>query len=185
MQSKFSRSLLAKLAAGALLAAGLCPALAQVEQQARTAAIADGVTTAAGLAAGAAEMNPLGPLLSIGMKVVMMQYAKTLPDTERAGAYAAANSLWSGAAANNVCITAAILTGGTFAPACVALGVAWGVHAWQQTEHERLFWEGCAMLRQYAENPELECIYTPPQEPLQAAAPDSTLAGGAQDLVLP
>jgi hypothetical protein len=145
------------------LAGALCPARAgEASVQARTAAIADGVSTAAGLAAGAVEMNPLGPVLSLGMKAVVLQYARTLPDVEQPAVHAAAASVWSGATASNLCVTASILSGGSFAPACLALGVAWGMHTWQQTAHERLFWEGCAMLRQYAGEPGLRCIYTPP-----------------------
>lgn len=185
MHKQFSVSLLAKLAAGALLAASWLPARAEVEDQARNAAIADGVTTAVGLAAGAAEANPLGPVLSLGVKAVTLQYAKTLPDTDRPVALAAANSVWSGAAANNVCITAAILSGGSFAPACLVLGVAWGMHAWKQTEHERTFWEGCAMLRQYAQDPGIECIYTAPEGTLEAKAAESSVAGREHELVLP
>lgn len=185
MQKKSSSSLLAKLAAGAALAATFCAAHADTEQQARNAAIADGLTTAVGLAAGAVEMNPLGPVISLGMKAVLVQYAKTLPDTEQPRAFAMANSLWSGAAANNLCVAAAILSGGSFAPACVVLGVAWGMRAWQQTEHERAFWEGCALLRQYAGQPELECVYTPPEKALEADAQTGLVATRAQDLIAP
>ncbi len=67
-------------------------------------------------------------------------------------------------------------------PACVMLGLAWGMKTWKETEHERQFWEGCAMLRQYANEPALQCIYTPPEvaeaEPLRAAV-------AAQELVAP
>jgi hypothetical protein len=149
--------------AGILLAAGCSLSHAQdLPQQARNAAIADGLTTALGLAAGGVEANPIGPLLTVGMKAVAWQYASTLPDTERPAVYAAAASMWQGAAANNLCVTAALLTGGSFAPACVVVGALWAAQKWQESEHERLFWQGCAMLRTYARQPELECIYTPP-----------------------
>jgi hypothetical protein len=135
-----------------------------IQQSARSAAVADTASTALGLAAGAVELNPLGPVLSIGMKAAYMKYAETLPEPEKAVALAASSSIWSGAAANNLCVVAAIATGGSFAPACIVLGVAWGLRAWQQTEHERQFWtEGCPMLRAYAEMPDLVCVYTAPQ----------------------
>lgn len=162
---------LRRLAAGAVLAAAFHAAHAgDAHEQAVQAGVADGVSTAMGLAAGAVELNPLGPVLAVGMKVAMFQYATTLPDTERPAVYAAAASMWSGAAANNLCVTAAILSGGAFAPACVALGIAWGVKTWNESAHERAFWEGCALLRQYANEPQLTCVYTPPEKTVAAHA---------------
>ncbi|MBE7366630.1 hypothetical protein [Ramlibacter pallidus] len=152
-----------KLALAAALVTACGAASAQSgEEKARNAAIADGLSTLMGLAAGGVEANPIGPVLAIGMKAVALRYAETLPDTERPAVYAAATAMWGGAAANNVCVTAALLTGGSFAPACLALGAVWAMKTWKDTEHERLFWEGCAMLRQYAGEPALQCIYTPP-----------------------
>jgi hypothetical protein len=154
---------LMKVVAGAGLAAACCMAQAgNAEDQAFTGAVADGLTTAVGLAAGAAELNPLGPVLAIGMKVAVWQYAKGLPDTERPGTYAAAAAWWQGAAANNLCIAASIASGGSFAPACLVLGVAWGMKTWKDSEPERDFWQGCAMLRQYADAPDMPCVYTAP-----------------------
>jgi hypothetical protein len=167
---------LGKVVAVAGLVAAFGAAQAQeVRSQAVHAAVADGLSTAAGLAAGAVEMNPLGPVLALGMKAAMFRYAEGLPDTEQPSAYALAASMWAGAAANNVCVTAAILTGGSFAPVCVALGVAWGMKTWHATEPEREFWEGCALLRAYAGQPELTCVYT---------TPDTQLAGGADDPIV-
>ncbi len=160
------------LVAAAALACALGSAGAEeLKDQARHAAFGDGVSTAVGLAVGAAELNPLGPLLSVGMKAVVFEYVESLPDAERPRAYAMAASSWSGATANNLCITASLLTGGGFAPACIALGVAWGMKTWSESEHERQFWEGCALLRIYTGEPQLECVYTPPAQPLEAAAP--------------
>lgn len=162
---------LAKWGVAAVLAAsGLGAHAATAEDNAFGGAVADGVTTAVGLAAGAAEMNPLGPVLAIGFKVAVLQYAKGLPDTERPAVHAAAASLWQGAAVNNVCVAASILSGGTFAPACLAAGVAWGLKTWNDSERERQFWEGCATLRLYAAMPELPCYYEP-QGTVHAQAP--------------
>jgi hypothetical protein len=150
--------------AALLCAAATCASAQELEQSARSAAVADTASTALGLAAGAVELNPLGPVLSIGMKAAYLKHAQTLPEPEKAVALAASSSIWSGAAANNLCVVAAIATGGSFAPACIVLGVAWGLRAWQQTEHERQFWtEGCPMLRAYAEMPDLVCVYTAPK----------------------
>jgi hypothetical protein len=150
--------------AALLCAAATCASAQELEQSARSAAVADTASTALCLAAGAVELNPLGPALSLGMKAAYMKYTDTLPEPEKAVALAASSSIWSGAAANNLCVIAAIATGGAFAPACIVVGVAWGLRAWQQTEHERQFWtEGCPMLRAYAEMPDLVCVYTAPQ----------------------
>ncbi|HEX7890347.1 MAG TPA: hypothetical protein VF522_13380 [Ramlibacter sp.] len=148
-------------AAAALIAAFPAVHAQDAREQARNAAVADGVSTAVGLALGAAEMNPLGPVLAVGMKVVALNYVDKLPDVEQPEANAMMASVWSGFSANNVCITAAILTGGGFAPACVALGLGWGMKTWKDTEQERQFWEGCATLRAYSNLPELPCVYMP------------------------
>jgi hypothetical protein len=162
-----------KYVAAALLATAFASAHArEAQDEAVGGAVADGVTTAVGLAAGAAEMNPIGPVVGVGVKLAMFQYAKGLPDTQRPAVYAAAASWWQGAAANNICITAAVLSGGTFTPACVALGVAWGLKTWHDTEHERQFWEGCAALRKYAGEPAMPCVYTKPEaQPAVARRP--------------
>jgi hypothetical protein len=160
-----------RLVTAAVLAAAAFGAHARdASDEAMGGAVADGVTTAVGIAAGAAELNPLGPVLSVGVKVALFQYAKGLPDTEQPGVYAAAASWWQGAAVNNTCIAAAVLSGGSFAPACVALGVAWGMKTWKDTEPEREFWQGCAMLRQYAQQPQMPCVYTPPKMQQAAAS---------------
>ena len=170
---------LRKFFIAALLAAALgCAHARSANEEAVGGAIADGLTTAVGLAAGAAELNPLGPMIAIGMKVAVLHYAKGLPDTEQPAAYAAAASWWQGAAANNLCIAASIVSGGSFAPACIVLGMAWGLKTWNDTLPEREFWEGCAMLRQYAQEPQLQCVYTAPAEP----APMEPTVAAAQDV---
>lgn len=170
---------LGRIVAFAGLALALGSAQAQDgRSQALHAAIADGVSTAAGLAAGAVEVNPLGPVLALGMKAAMFHYAEGLPDTEQPAAYALGASMWAGAAANNVCVTAALLTSGGFAPVCLALGVAWGMKTWQETEHEREFWEGCALLRAYAGQPALTCVYTTPDTPVASEADHAIVAAG-------
>lgn len=178
----------AVLAAGLALASGAAGAQ-EMREQARQAAVADGVSTAIGLAAGAVEANPLGPVLAIGLKTLAFRYAESLPDTERPRVYATVTSLWQGAAANNLCVTAAILSGGAFAPACVAVGAAWALKVWKDTEHERQFWEHCGVVRAYVGQPELQCVYKAPATLLAAAEPAATaevaevveLAGGVQE----
>lgn len=154
-----------------MLALALCAAMGSanaeegLQQSAQRAAAVDTGSTALGLAAGAVELNPVGPVLTLGGKYLFMKYAETLPDNQRASAYAGASAIWGGAAANNLCVTAAILSGGAFAPACIVVGLAYGAHAWQRSAHERQFWEeGCPMIRQYSGIPDLPCVYTPPPE---------------------
>lgn len=160
-----------KIFMAAILAAALGSAHAGgAQDQAVDGAFADALSTAVGLAAGAAELNPVGPVLAIGMKVVYMRYARDLPDTDQPAAYAMAAAWWQGAAANNLCIAASVLSGGAFAPACIALGVAWGLKTWKDSEPEREFWQGCAMLRAYAHEPQMPCIYTPPGSAVAQAA---------------
>ena len=158
----FSKAVFGKWTVAAVLATSACVANAGAEDEAFRGAVADGVTTAVGLAAGAAELNPIGPVLAIGMKVVVLEYAKTLPELEQPRVHAAAASMWQGAAANNLCIAASVLSGGSFAPVCLALGVAWGMKTWHDTQPEREFWEACALMREVTEQPQLTCIYVPP-----------------------
>lgn len=112
-----------KLAAAILLSLVSCSAHSQnAREQANNAAIADGVTKAVSRAVRATDLNPAGPILSLGLTAAVFQYADTLPETRRPAAYAFAASVWQGAAANNVCMTAAFLTGGSFTPVCIASG---------------------------------------------------------------
>lgn len=155
-----------KLLAAALLCAAFGTAGAQTARdQARNAGLADTGSTALALGLGAVEMNPLGPVLAVGLKVLVLDRVESLPEEEQAASYAMAASIWGGATANNLCVAAAILTGGGFAPACIMAGVAWGMKTWRESEDERLFWsEGCPWLRAYAQMPDLKCVYTPVAE---------------------
>ena len=169
-----------RMAAAALLAAAACSAQAgSAKEEAEGGALADGLTTAVGLAAGAAELNPLGPVLGIGVKYAVLEYAKTLPDEEKPAAYAAAASIWQGAAANNLCVAASLLSGGSFAPMCIALGVAWGAKTWNDSAAEREFWQACTSARQAAGDMSLPCISV--IDSPQAAAPRSELLVQVRD----
>ena len=106
----------------------------------------DGGTTIGALALGAAEANPLG-LATVVLKYPLLQYCKGLPEDERTECYSAANAVWGGAAVNNVCVIAAILTGGAFAPVCIAAGIGYGVYAWNDTTPEQDFYTACAEYR--------------------------------------
>lgn len=142
----------------ALAGASYCVRAQDAKEQAVQAAIADGVSTAAVLATGVVSVNPLSPVLFIGMKAATLQYVESLPEKERPGGYASATAMWAGATVNNVCITAAFLTtGGGLLPVCIALGVAWGMKTWNDGELER-FRQACASLRDFAQLPNFECV---------------------------
>lgn len=133
-------------------------AQADPAQRAQEAAVADVATTVLGLSLGVAEANPLG-LATIPLKWGILEYASRLPDGEKQTVQSAVGSFWLGAAANNICVIAMLVTGGALTPVCVALGVVTAVHSWQSGSLERDFWMVCASERQT--NPKLQCNFKP------------------------
>ena len=129
---------------------------AQTTERAADAAALDVLTTAAGLAMGAAEANPVG-LLTLPGKLIALDYAQGLPTGEREHALSVISAVWRGAAANNLCIVVAIATGGAFGPACAVAGLAVALREWESTAIERQFWAVCAWHRQT--QPDLKCTY--------------------------
>lgn len=118
------------------------PAHATLGDRAGNAALADSATTLGALALGAAEANPIG-LATIPAKIGILWHCKALPEDERAECLSVADALWGGAAVNNVCIIAALLTAGAFAPVCVAAGVGYGIWSWNKSAPEREFAYKC------------------------------------------
>lgn len=135
-------------------------AQAQTSEDAKASALQDILSTGFGLALGASELNPLG-ILTVPLKFAAIEHAETLPDGEKQTAHATYTSIWRGAAVNNFCLAAMILTGGTATPVCVFLSFASAAIVWQQSAMEREFWNLCAYERRT--NPELKCIYAKPQ----------------------
>lgn len=131
-----------------------------LQQRAEHAAAADTVTTLTGLALGAAEANPLG-LVALLVKIPVLAYADTLPTGERESTQAAIVAAWGGAAVNNACVIAAILTGGAIAPICPLIGIAWGVREWARSSEEREFWRMCQYHREQTGR-HLDCVYRRP-----------------------
>jgi hypothetical protein len=122
----------------AIILLGLACLGARADQASATdAALGDTATTALSLAAGMAEMNPLGAVGAVAVKVATMAYIKELPQTEQARQYSVVSSLWGGAAASNLCW----LTGA--GPACFVLGAIRGQYLWKAGEDERTFWALC------------------------------------------
>jgi hypothetical protein len=171
------------IAAAVLLAAVGATQAQELEVQARNGAIADGVSSLIGVASGAVAVNPLLPLLGLGFKAASFQYTGRLPETERIGAYAFGAATSQGSAAVNVCVTASALMGGSFLPACVAVGVAWGFKIWNESARERRLAERCAVLRDFVAKPNLPCAFMP-RGVEQPDAPANAVAI-SQDLVAP
>jgi hypothetical protein len=167
----------------ALLSAAMGAAQAQeAKAQARTGAVADGVSSFVGVAAGV-PVNPLLPVLGLAFKAATFQHAERLPETERPRAYAIAAAGWQGSAAGNACAAVSVLSGGSFLPACVVVGVAWGWKTWTASERERRDAERCAVLRASARKPKLRCAFA--RAPVVRAAPPMPRYMAAQDLVAP
>lgn len=129
------------------------------QQQAVTGQMADVGTTGAGLLLGAAEANPLG-ILTIGLKVLAHERIKAAPETEQPRLWAAYGAMGWGAAANNMCVIAAIATGGAAAALCPVIGVATGVGVWNHGSADRdraTFAALCDQARRT--NPQMVCTY--------------------------
>jgi hypothetical protein len=167
----------------AALSAALGAAQAQeAEAQARTGAVADGVSSVVGVATGV-PLNPLLPVFGVAFKAATLHHAEGLPETERPRAYAFAAATWQASAAGNACATVSVLSGGAFLPACILVGVAWGWKTWSASERERRDSERCAVLRLFVGKPNMPCAYMPRGIEQRAAPAHAVLA--AQDLVAP
>jgi hypothetical protein len=139
---------------------------AETATNAMTAAAADTASTAAGLASGLVEINPLGLAGSVVMKVAVISYIHKLPEEDRAHPYSLATSVWGGLAASNLCW----LTGA--GPLCFVLGIATGNYLWDNGEDDRRYWASCKSLRtEYPETPCSRSDKDTPAEPVLAQAP--------------
>jgi len=170
------------LLAAVLVAAGGAAQAQDAKTQAQTGAVADGVSSFVGIAAGA-PVNPLLPVIGLGFKAATFQHAESLPETERPRAYAFAAAGWHGSAAGNICAAASALTGGSFLPACVVIGVAYGWKTWNVSERERMDAQRCAAQRASKHKPKLRC--TPSKVRMPPAPVQASTFIAAQDLVAP
>lgn len=114
----------------------------------------DAGTTAAAISSGAIELNPLGPLGALVLKPLAYAYAESLSENDRANAHSLIGSIWTGAAASNVCMLVSAN------PACYVLGIVSGYKVWESHADERLFWAICR--QEQAANPLMKCSYNKP-----------------------
>lgn len=130
---------------------------ASLEERANTAAGADTATTVGALALGATELNPAN-WATIPIKLATLLYCRTLPEDEKAACQSAVSAMYGGAAVNNVCVMVAILSAGTFAPACLLGGIGYGVWSWNESSAEREFYAACAEYRRVS-GEAVRCVY--------------------------
>ena len=154
----------------------------EAKEQARTGAVADGVSSVVGIAAGA-PLNPVLPIMGVAFKAATLQHPESLPETERPRAYAMAAAGWQGSAAGNACAALSVLSGGSFLPACLAVGVGWGWKTWTASERERRDAERCAALRASARKKKLRCPVV--RKRVEQAAPPVRNVMTAQEYGLP
>lgn len=143
-----------------------------MQQQAVTGQMADVGTTGVGLVLGAAEANPLG-VLSLGFKLLAHQQIQRAPAVEQPHLWSAYGAMGWGAAANNMCVIAAISTGGVGAMLCPVIGLAAGLGVWSRNAADRdraTFAAICQEARKA--NPQLECVYREALAHSPAAPPD-------------
>ena len=94
----------------------------------KQAAIADNVSTAIALEQGLPELNPLGFPTTVVIKILVIEWAKTQPETDRRFVETSATALWTGAAVNNV---VAVIGGGSLLSPVV--GVVTAIQLWQRS----------------------------------------------------
>jgi hypothetical protein len=172
-----------QLIVAVFLSAASCAAQAEeARAQAQAGAVADGVSSVVGMAAGA-PLNPVLPVLGAAFKAATFQHAESLPETERPRAYALAAAGWHASAAGNACAVVSVLSGGSFLPACIVVGAAWGWKTWNESERERRDAERCAALRASARKPKLRCPFM--KRGIERAAAPARRSMAAQELVAP
>lgn len=121
--------------------------------------VADVGSTGLGLALGAAEANPLG-ILTLGVKAMAYKQIQEAPPTEQPAMWSAYGAFGWGATANNLCVIAAIATGGAAAALCPLIGVVTGVSVYNGDEDKRNRETFAAICQeQRRAKPELVCEY--------------------------
>jgi hypothetical protein len=123
--------------------------MANQERSSVAGQAADVATTAAGVAQGAAELNPLGPVGAILIKPIVYAAIKAQPKEDQPKLFSIFGTAGWAAAANNACI---IASGGL----CWLVGIVAGFVSWQAGAAEREYWELCKRVK-HREPKEMEC----------------------------
>lgn len=109
--------------------------------------------------AGAAEANPIG-LALIPVKLALLAHTDTLPPADKLHARTTLAAFGNGAAVNNVCVLAVVLTGGAASLPCILLGGAYGLWEYSTAKAEQMQQEFMAMcLAARKETPDMKCFY--------------------------
>ena len=135
------------------------PQVVAMQSNATYGQAADLATTGVGLLLGAAEANPLG-LLTLGVKAMAYRQIKESPPVEQPRMWSMYGALGWGAAANNLCVIAAIATGGGAAVLCPLIGLSAGVGLWNADAKKRDEATFAAICQEEkVKNRALVCIY--------------------------
>lgn len=144
--------MLKQLGAAALVSLAFASSANAGEVDAYGGIAADAASTALALSApGIVEMNPLG-WATVPLRILAVQYAKSLPEEEGKPMMQGINAAGWGAAANNLLVLA-----GASSVAAPIIGIAVGYALWKKGEPEREFWAICAA--QKKSNPQLKCTF--------------------------
>lgn len=161
-----------------------------VPKVAMSAAIADGVTTGIALAGGAVEMNPMVPTSPLGLigltgaKIMLVNYASTLPEQEKRTVLKTTTGLWGGAAANNLLVLL-----GAPPPIPLFAGAVIGVMAWRHADKKYAESDRLAALqaaRKHIGATELPAVTVPVLSPAfaEVLVLDEATAGANEAVVL-
>jgi hypothetical protein len=151
--------MMAKTCLSALLALLALAGCAGPRADAVMAHGADLGTTGLGLALGAAEANPLG-IVALGVKAYSYEQIERAPAVEQPRLWGIYGAFGWAATANNVCVIAAMSTGGVSAAFCPVFGLASGAVAWlggSQSRERAAFEAICT--RERVRRPELTCVW--------------------------
>jgi hypothetical protein len=133
---------------------------AQVVEDAKDQAVLDVTSIAIGLALGATELNPLG-LVLVAAKYGAHSIVNSLPPAEQPEQAALLGSISHGASSNNWCIIVAILSGGSFSPACPLVGLVSGMTYWNRnSKAAQIEAFNIICKNEQLINPALECTFT-------------------------
>jgi hypothetical protein len=124
--------------------------IAHADDQVPSGVAADAASTAAGLAQGASEANPLG-LVTVPIRLVIHEHTKTMPREDAQPINDALNATGWGAAAYNLLFLAGA------GPAAPVAGLAVVYSIWKSGETEREFWHLCAVHKQM--DPSVKCAF--------------------------